>query len=234
MTQTVSHATQSHSRLIRFLSELDVVDFDITQRDFAERLGLLLNFADSILLSDALKLPPKLPQGVESPTPHSVRGEFLRVRGKLVAAIIDSCTPGSETARIKWPVLQIDVPQLQFEPFLRFYVAHQRDMDLGARGLRTTVREAMTHQTPALQQLITLDIALEDALFDHSRRFLAVIPRFLEKRFNALQEQSHTMADWLTQFRKELQGLLLAELEIRLQPVLGLVETLDNEVSKAT
>ncbi len=231
MTQTVSHSSQNHSRLIRFLSELDVVDIAVAQRDFAERLGLLLNFSDSIQLSDALKLPAISPDQAEQPAPHAVRSEFLRVRGKLVAAIIESCSMQASNAKIRWPAPTEETPvAVSFEAFLRFYVAHQREMDLGVRSLRSSVRENMSNLTLELQHLVTLDIVLEDTLWDHSRRILAVIPRFLEKRFTALQQTSAPVEEWMQRFRTDVQGLLLAELELRLQPVLGLVETLDNEV----
>ncbi len=242
---------QSHSRLIRFLSDLAVVNAETASRDFGERLGLLLNFSDSILLADALKaqnLPvilsdPPAAAHVATHVADAIRATFLRTRGQLVAAVVNSCASGAMQGRIKWPAVTSGADATPFEPFLRFYVAHQRDMDVGVRALRSTVREAMAGVSPALHQLVSLDIVLEDTLWDHSRRFLAVVPRFLEKRFDWLQQQHRASltnpaetvaADWLAQFCKETQGLLLAELELRLQPVLGLVEALNNEVNKTT
>lgn len=244
MMSTAPHSTQSHSRLIRFLSDLALVDFETVNRDFAERLGLLLNFSDSILLADALKAPVSGPSTSLSPdggpvdnTPldaADARVRFLRARGSMVDAIVTSCVPGS-TARIKWPTLNSSEDVHSFDPFWRFYAAHQREMDLGVRALRTTVREAMSTGSELLRQLVALDVVLENTLWDHSRRLLAVVPRFLEKRFNWLQQQAQDGAnaffsDWQLQFSGDLQGLLLAELDIRLQPVLGLVEALNNEV----
>jgi hypothetical protein len=37
---------------------------------------------------------------------------------------------------------------------------------------------------------------------------------------------------WLANFCRELQGVLLAELDLRLQPTVGLIEALSNEVGK--
>ena len=37
---------------------------------------------------------------------------------------------------------------------------------------------------------------------------------------------------WLDVFGKEMQEVLLAELEVRLQPVVGLIEAFSNEVKK--
>lgn len=249
MSQPVSHSSQSHSRLIRFLTDLAVVDFETTQRDFAERLGLLLNFADSILLADALKVQESaLPECQAAD--ENVRAMFLRARANLVATIVSGCAPGATQVRIRWPSVSLTDESIPFDPFLRFYVAQQRDMDLGVRNLRSAVREAMTGVSASLQQLVTLDIALEDTLWEHSRRFLAVVPRFLQRRFDWLQQQhqQRVMENialgnsglviehdvWLRPFSQDVQGLLLAELELRLQPVLGLVEAMHNEEIRTT
>lgn len=237
------------------MSDLAVADVDASHLDFAERLGLLLNFANSIILSDALKHQRTATVAPGATTAETVKAEFLRVQGNLVATIVSSCTPGATGTRIKWPVLKADTAPIScepfsYEPFQRFYLAHQRDIDASARGLRTTVRDAMTGVSARLDQLVALDIALEDTLWDHSRRFFSVIPRFLEKRFAHLQDtqqQTHNSkppADgvvsvvasvqslaWQQQFCRETQALLLAELEARLQPVIGLIEALDNEVN---
>lgn len=227
MMSPAPHSTQSHSRLIRFLSDLALVDFDTVNRDFAERLGLLLNFSDSILLADALKAPPA--PAVDMPMDAAaVRMQFLRARGVLVDTIVSSCVAGAN-ARIKWPALTEGEGEsaAPFDSYWRFYAAHQREMDLAVRALRSSVRESVSAASVALRQLVALDVVLEDTLWDHSRRFLAVVPRFLEKRFHWLRQQQGS--DWLMQFSHDVQGLLLAELELRLQPVLGLVEALNNE-----
>lgn len=237
------------------MSDLAVADVDASHLDFAERLGLLLNFANSIILSDALKHQRAATAAPGATTAETVKAEFLRVQGHLVETIVRSCTPGATGTRIKWPALKADTAPISYapfsyEPFQRFYLAHQRDIDASARGLRTTVRDAMTGVSARLDQLVALDIALEDTLWDHSRRFFSVIPRFLEKRFTHLQDtqqQTHNSkppADgvvsvvasvqslaWQQQFCRETQALLLAELEARLQPVIGLIEALDNEVN---
>lgn len=226
MMSSTPHTTQSHSRLIRFLSDLALVDFETVNRDFAERLGLLLNFSDSILLADTLKTLPDQP-AVDSPVDAAdVRVQFLRARGALVDTIVSSCVSDSG-AKIKWPVPAGESAPA-FDSYWRFYAALQRELDMGVRALRSSVRQSVGAVSDTLRQLVALDVVLEDILWDHSRRLLAVVPRFLEKRFHWLQQQPQ-VPDWLLQFSHDVQGLLLAELELRLQPVLGLVEALNNE-----
>lgn len=229
MTHVSPPASQHHSRLIRFLSDLAVADVDVSHRDFAERLGLLLNFSDSIILADALKAQRWVAVERDGAEVGRVKAEFLRVQSVLVAAIVSACA-GDTSARIRWPVIANAASPLSFDPYLRFYTAHQRDLDIGVRGLRSMVRETMSGIAAGLAQLVALDIALEDTLWDDSRRFLAVVPRFLEKRFGDLLGGAGSAAAF-SQFARETQGLLLAELELRLQPVLGLIEALEKEAN---
>lgn len=223
------HATQHHSRLIRFLSDLAVADLEVSQRDFGERLGLLLNFADSILLADTLKGLPQAPLPVDGTDTGDLKATFLRTQATLVSGIITSCSASAPIARLRWPLHPPD-SAIQFDPYLRFYVAHQRELDLGVRALRTQVRDAVRVVSTPLAQLAALDLVMEEVLWDHIRRCFAVVPRFLQQRFNHLLGESVT-APALEQFCRETQGLLLAELETRLQPVMGLIEAFEQEAN---
>ena len=73
---------------------------------------------------------------------------------------------------------------------------------------------------------------------------LATLPSLMEKRFNQLRKAYlHTQpADdkpalwmqpgaWLARFCTELQTVLLAELDLRLQPAVGLLEALHNQTT---
>ena len=80
-----------------------------------------------------------------------------------------------------------------------------------------------------------IDGALQAALADRERALLAGIPHLLERRFEALRRSATDDAPawmlpggWLASFRAELLALLEAELELRLQPVTGLMETLEH------
>lgn len=228
MTQASPHVTQHHSRLIRFLSDLRLAEQDLSYRDFGERLGLLLNFADSILLADTLKVLPRQPVLAESDD-RDLKAVFLRTQATLVSSVAASCAGAEVSNRLRWPVVQPGTAPL-FDPYQRFYVAHQRELDLGVRALRQQVRDALRTVSAPLAQLATLDGVMEDVLWNHSRRFFAVIPRFLQQRFNHLMGESVTVTK-LHQFRRETQSLLLAELETRLQPVMGLIEAFEQEAT---
>lgn len=178
----------------------------------------------------------------------AVKAEFLRVRAAMVDLINRGCSPAPGAARIKFPVPQPDVPQelvTAYSPFHRFFLALQREMDAAVGSLRAKVRQTLAAASPALGQLVTLDAALAQILADRERRLLATVPVLLEKRFTQLLK-AHQQAfaasgqlddpaawmrpgAWLANFRDELRAVLLAELDLRLQPVMGLIETFGNE-----
>ncbi|AUM14190.1 DUF3348 family protein [Ketobacter alkanivorans] len=226
MNQASSATPHRHSRLVRLLSDFAMVDDDWAYRDFADRLGQMLSFNDSIILSDAHKAKPERGFQRHTESAEDVKQEVLRTKATLVNNVIQSCTSGDGKPRIRWPVVDAESAS-GYEPFLRFYSAHQREQDLAIRVVRSAARDALSACSPALKKLALLDQALDDTLWEQIRRFYGVIPRLLERRFNLLRDQQPL---WLNQFRKDIQALLLAELDLRLQPVLGLVEALEKEV----
>jgi hypothetical protein len=138
-----------------------------------------------------------------------------------------------------------------YEPYRRYYLSHQHDMEDSVGPLRARVREVLLRATPALKQLATLDAALDGILCERESRLLSTLPMLLQRRFahlhKAHQQQlppAETPADdtavpdasarwlqaggWLARFRQEMQTVLLAELDVRLQPTLGLLEALHH------
>lgn len=90
--------------------------------------------------------------------------------------------------------------------------------------------------------MVALDAAFEGILVEREARLLSTIPSLMEKRFNQLRKahlQTQPTDDapdlwmkpgaWMARFCAELQTVLLAELDLRLQPAVGLLEALHNE-----
>ena len=92
-------------------------------------------------------------------------------------------------------------------------------------ALRGHLRQTLAQATPRLAQLAALDAVLDQMLGGREQKLLAGVPAWLKARFEQLR-QSHP-DDWPPLFEHELQQTLLAELDLRLQPLLGLVEALD-------
>lgn len=260
MTQALPHVSLNGSRLIRFLTELSVSDVEVPHKQFTERLGRLINFSDSIALSEAHGaafkaefVPDEVSTEISTDSSSGVgkeaaKEEFLRVREALVQSIVQSFVPNAGSATVKLPIPKADAPLetlKAFEPYHRFYAAHQREIDFKVQNLQSVVRDIASGSSKELAQLAALDGALGDVLSTHTRKLFAVTPKLLGKRFDSLLQEQQLLGQqtddpalWVKQgglldkFYKEMQGLLLAELDVRLQPVLGLVEALNQQVDE--
>ena len=236
------------SRLIRFLADLSIVDDGGSKQAFAERLGQWLNFADAITLNAAHgATSPSAAPAVRSVATTGLADEFAAARTAWVNSITASCSPLAGETRIKLPPPPTGaaIEALAYEPYRRFYVAHQGEMELAIRPLRGKARQALARSCPRLGQLASLDAALDQVLGARERQLLATVPLLLEKRFAQLAKAhqqrlagqpddpvwSMQPAGWLADFGNELKLVLLAELDLRLQPTVGLIEALSNEAA---
>jgi hypothetical protein len=122
-------------------------------------------------------------------------------------------------------------------------------METVLRTLRSQVRAQLAQSNPALQQLATLDAAFEGILVEREALLLAKVVKLYEKRFaQALKQhiQSKSKGEypsappsptatadhpgcWLAPLQEAMRNALLAELDTRLQPTLGLLEALQQE-----
>ncbi len=108
------------------------------------------------------------------------------------------------------------------------------------------VRGQLSQSSPRLQQLAALDAAFENILSEREAVLLGKVSKLHEKRFaQALKqhlkkhaEASNTgapatpgpaMSAWLLPQRQAMRTALLAELDTRLQPVLGLLEAFHTD-----
>ncbi len=252
MTQATARTASHQSKLVRLLGELTGTEVAGASSDFAERLGQMFGFNEALILSAANTHRPTttgtpLTDTARQAQIETLEAEILQARARLVAAIVKSCTPGAGPTRIKLPVVAASAEgePLAYEPFQRFHATHQREMHWHLRNLQASVRNAVSLVSPQLKQLALLDAAFDEILQERARKLFNLIPTLLHKRFTQLQDahrqsQSSTVPDepavwlrpggWLARFCGELQALLLAELDVRLQPVLGLVDALRHEV----
>ncbi len=236
------------AQLIRALSALVATDVADSRQSFADRLGQWLDFADAIALFSALDNPAdtSAPAVAEHPAPGD---EFARVRGSQLESINTDglLTPGKARIRLPAPAWHADTEgAADYLPYHRYYLAHQRDMGAAIAPLRASLRAELARQSPALRQLATLDGVLDQAFAPRERSLLASVPQLLGRRFEQLH-QAHRSAlpagatddparwlqpgAWLHTFCQDMRLVLLAELDLRLQPVQGLMDAL-NEVKK--
>lgn len=206
-----------------------------------------MHFTDAIALSSvhAGGLAKVLPQSTAQREETGVRlaAEFERIRAFMVSSITKSCSPKGGNTPIKLPLLLDE--EISYAPYRRFYEAHQRDMELSVEPLRVNLRAALAKASPRLRKLAELDVVMDKFLRAREGHLLGRVPALMQKRFLARhaahQEQlaASSQADnpatwmqpggWLAGFCQDLQTLLLAEAELRLQPSAGLLEAFNQK-----
>jgi hypothetical protein len=252
MTRALPRTNFHSSRLIRCLADLDLADAIGPGHAFAEKLGLWLDFTDAINLFSAHNASaPDLPMRTQSLKGIAPGDEVARLRTSLAQAITKSCSLSQSKARTpaNAPVKEVPMDLTAiFEPYRRTYLALQRDMELAIQPLRARVRELLARTSPALMKLAALDAAFDSILKEREGKLLGTVPLLLEQRFTQ-QFKSHQQTlietgqadnpalwlqagSWLARFGNELKTVLLAELDLRLQPTIGLVEAFNQEISK--
>lgn len=264
MVQSSSSTPIERSRLESLLTGLSSAKFRTAEHNLAERLSYLIGVSGSIDLARSLK---QLPTKVKS----SVTGSELSLEDDLVNTcqqmmlVITSSFVAKEGAeyhetQLKVPSangLRLDALQ-NYDPYRRFYVAHQTEMALGLQALRRRIRASLSCMSVELHQLAELDEILDENLVVHTRRLFNVIPKLLEERFDFLLKRHRQLLEelreliephskktnensgdelehwllpdgWLALFYQDTREMLLAEFDVRLQPILGLIEALNEQ-----
>ena len=216
-TAPVQPRTAFHSPpLVRLLAGLDQTpppDPARPQANVGERLGQWLAWTDAIALSQALNQPPA--QAPRRSAAASVQARaaaaLARVRDDLRRAVLQD------------PVFQPDA-NADLADYRRAAQARQRAMAAAIGPLRAQLRGLLATTSAAGAHLAALDATLETALGEREHHSLAgVVPR-LERHFQQLQQAQ--VPHWRDSFHQTLQQVLLAELDLRLQPAQGLLDAL--------
>ncbi|WP_345251243.1 DUF3348 family protein, partial [Pigmentiphaga soli] len=168
--------------------------------------------------------------------------ECARVRAALANAIAaDGAAGGAgRGGRARRAALPEPAGEVaDYSMYRQRYLSLQHTMETAIAALRGRLRGALAAGTPGMARLAALDAVMERALGARERGLLAGVPALLETRFDRLRraaaQDAGTEGDaagdpppgsWLAVFRKDMQRVLLAELDIRLQPVEGLLAAL--------
>jgi hypothetical protein len=243
MTCRLPHTTFNRSGLVRLLSEFSP---EIAPKyDFGERLGQWLDFSDALVLFSALNQTANTATltipGTQA-APLSV--QLQRTRAQLSAAILADGVFGIDNPRHRFPTPLPDAcaeVAADYSPYHHYYLAHQRDMSSAIDLLRKNTRKALMQGTPAQRQLADIDASFAKALAIRERNLLVNIPILLARRFEQRYQAHRTTlpaggiddtaqwiqpGSWLEAFCHDTQTMLLAELDLRLKPVAGLIAAL--------
>jgi hypothetical protein len=230
------------SGLIRFLADLNIAESGESRQTFAERLSQWMGWTDAISLSTVLGAAPGgnasgnasgNSQKTAANTGNTVGASgacaaanattetFHRVRADLQRYITGDAAFSAKTAF-----------EREATPWRQAYQARQRAMETRIGALRAEVRAALAGQSQELARLAALDAVMERALAPRERQLLSTVPGLLERHAQRLHKEAGSAANPAAALdRPQLQAVLLAELDIRLQPVEGMIVALDKQAT---
>lgn len=240
------------------LGEWSPVDGETPGMDFAERLSLWLNAWDAIHLQAALQ-GVKAIQAAAAGQPAgagALHDDLQRVRTALVAAIAQDPLaladdrppplPRRRAARSETePAEPVPPGDVGYGPFQQRHQELQRQMELMIGPLRDHVRQALARTSARLRQLAALDAVFEQMLAAREQALLPAATPLLQRRFDQLR-LAHRQAcqaaglpddpelwrqpgGWLETFNKDWRQALLGELDLRLEPVAGMIAAVGHE-----
>lgn len=162
-----------------------------------------------------------------------------RVRTALANAITGSdASQARRNGAARSPIPDAPTAQrVDYTDFRQRYLLMQQTMETDIGNLRGRLRRMLAAKAADFARLAMLDASMEQALGPRERSLLATVPTLLGTHFERLREaERQRLADagasesapgaWLDVFRKDMQSVLLAELDVRFQPVEGLLAAL--------
>ena len=251
------HSHVSSPRLASLLAEPIPAGPDAAAADFAEGLGGWLGALDAVRLREALQsigtptaARPSIGPAAARPStgpaaagPSSASPEGAR----SLAQAGDRVRAGLADAILAAPLADAG-DGADYAPYRRKHVEHQRRMESRIGALRTQVRGALTQASTRLAQLAALDDAMATAFGEREQRLMAGLPALLERRFERLLDEHRKAMQasgqpddpaawrqpggWLAAFEQLWRQALLAELDLRLEPVAGMIEAFSSEVAQ--
>lgn len=206
----------NRSALVRQLAGWRPAPTEAPRQDIAERLGEWLNVADAIALHSAHQALPSIQvrRATARQGAAELQAELKRLRATLTQAF---------SAPPQTPALATDT---EFAPHHQRYLDQQRRMEMAIDALRGHVRQTLAAASPRLAQLAALDATLEPMFGAREQKLLSGVPAFLKARFAQLHQAQPDA--WPPLFEQDMLQTLAAELDLRLQPVVGMIEALDQ------
>jgi hypothetical protein len=230
--QAPTRTAISGPALVRLLARYADSDVPAPASALADRLSQWLGWTDAIALSTALASVPPAGGGA-SPELAAEEQASQRTRAALTRDVLhDERAEAARRGRHRMPAQAVaDAPPPDFAVYRHRYQSLQQTMEADVGALRTRLRAALAAQSPAKNRLAVVDAVMEQALAARERSALTQVPALLGRHFERLRRAhaadegapSHT---WLDAFRKDMQSVLLAELDVRFQPVEGLLAAL--------
>lgn len=197
--------------LIRLLARISDRPFAPPAVAASDRLGEWIDWPRAVTLSRALD---EQPSGAGEPADAGpLADECARVRAGLIADIDQGPGPIAADAG--------------FGPFQQHVQAIQRALQTATGYLRGDLRERLAGGSPQQASLAEVDAVMEATLNPREHALLASVPALLGLHFERLRQAAPPDADaWLATFGRDMHSALLAELDLRFEPIEALLAAL--------
>lgn len=212
---------------IRLLARLTEIDVSPPQPSLSDRLSDWIDWTRAVALSRVLD--GKSPAAGSGPAfDDAEEAAYAATRASLSNAIA-ACLelPASTQA-------DVEPAQADYAIFQQHYLATQRAMLTATGRLRGRLRDLLAGLSADTARLAELDALMEAVLSPREQALLAAVPALLGTHFERLRLAAQPADDapgaaadaWLNLFRKDMQGVLLAELDVRFLPLEALLAAL--------
>lgn len=220
--QSPARTSPSGPRFVRQLSRLAGAAADAPVQPLSQLLSQWLEWKQAVALARVLDTP------VDAVPAEA--GEAADAAAVL-SATRDSLAQSIARDRAFAAPPEGPRPPFEWSYFQQRHMALQHLLESGTGRLRETLRERLAAHSPGLARLAAVDAVMEQALARPTHGLLGRATPVLEHRYQELLAASDQAPEaeaptWLDSFRHDMRELLLAELDIRLQPAEGLLAAL--------
>lgn len=247
--QKASHSLLGSPELIRQLQSLLKNELSQSQARFSERLTQNMDFTSSLKLSEvhgqlrSLERKRVSQKSDRSPEDQkkALNLAFERVQRSILQNIEQSFDQALAQPRFPLPQIDFEAEAIDLSAYQNFYQAQQTEMSAKIQGLRSFVRDTLAASSLNMAKLALLDNTLEETIGFPLRsgfasvskliaRYSQTVAAQLKESVTREQTSGQALASQLAEFHEALHQLLAAELELRLQPVQGLISAFNQEV----
>ncbi|UHQ25265.1 DUF3348 domain-containing protein [Lysobacter sp. 5GHs7-4] len=224
MLEATQRALVRGPTFIRLLARLSDADVPPQPASLSDRLSEWIDWTRAVALSRVLDRRAPAPEfgapvfdGTEE---AACTGARASLTGAIAAGLASAaCGPSADGA------------PPDYAAFRQHYLAMQRAMLTATGRWRGRLRDMLAGTTPPLARLAELDALMEGVLSPREHALLAQVPQLLGTHFERLRlaaqaSDGATPGAWLEVFRKDMHGVLLAELDVRFLPLEGLLAAL--------
>ncbi|WP_372392899.1 DUF3348 domain-containing protein [Xanthomonas sp. NCPPB 3582] len=242
MAKAAPPAPLSGPAFIRLLARLSDVRIAQSNHALADRLSQWIDWTRAVAVSRALD--GRLPDTDDLPEPRPLDADACaRVRAELATSSVADLE--ALVARLRASARnaadsQETPPPPDYAPFRQHYLAMQRGMRTATGDLRGRLRDLLALVSSEMARLAEVDAVMELTLSPREQTLLNTVPGLLGTHFERLRDAAlapgspadseaapRAVSDgWLDIFRKDMQSVLLAELDVRFHPIEGLLAAL--------